>query len=298
MLNLQNYSVLCSGHMEPSEIGIFLNKSWRPQLRDQTLCFSAWDGFFSAAATKGWAWCSHTAEQVERAAALGNFKLLVRSGHLDFTKGRDSLDKDVEKISLRQCHVLRTWAAERPAAPLPKAQSWHIAIFDMANGKKHLGDPNSMTMKYNRIFNKGIESQEPASARQWMFGIPKRNSGNGSSNKHVEQISFRQCVSFCQHRPAARLAAPLPTPGLLNSPETKMINGIMLAVFPCPFVQVSLWRCNLETTDWIVVPGAWVQNPPNADGCTPVAFWRLGFGKVKALLHKPRHQHLLVGDPY
>ena len=70
--------------------------------------------------------------------------------------------------------------------------------------------------------------------------------------------------------------------GLLNSPKTKMINGIMLVVFPYPFAQVSLWRCNLETTDRIVVPGAWVPNPPNADGCTPVAFWGLGFGKVKA----------------
>ena len=82
-----------------------------------------------------------------------------------------------------------------------------------------------------------------------------------------------------------------------SSPKTKMINGIMLVVFPYPFVQVSLWRCNLETTDWIVVPGAWVPNPPNADSCMPVAFWGLAFGKVKALLHKPMHQHLLVGDP-
>ena len=85
--------------------------------------------------------------------------------------------------------------------------------------------------------------------------------------------------------------------GLLNSPKTKMINGIMLAVFPCPFVQASLWRCNLEATDWIVLPGAWVPNPPNADGCTPVAFWGSRFGKIKALLRKQRHQHLLVGDP-
>ena len=79
--------------------------------------------------------------------------------------------------------------------------------------------------------------------------------------------------------------------------KNKMINGIMLMVIPCPFVQVSLRRCHLEMTDWIVVPGAWVPNPRNADGCTPVAFWGLGFGKVKALLRKPRHQHLLVGDP-
>ena len=76
--------------------------------------------------------------------------------------------------------------------------------------------------------------------------------------------------------------------GRLNSPKTKMINGIMLVVFPRPFVQASLWRCNLETTDRIVVPGAWVPN-----GCTAVAFWGLGFGKFKALLRKPGHQHLL-----
>ena len=90
---------------------------------------------------------------------------------------------------------------------------------------------------------------------------------------------------------------PTTNSGLLNSPKTQMINGIMLVVFPCSFVYVSLWRCNLETTDWIVVPGAWVPDPPNADGCTPVAFRGLGFGKVKALLRKPRHQHLFVGDP-
>ena len=66
-----------------------------------------------------------------------------------------------------------------------------------------------------------------------------------------------------------------------HSPKTKMINGIMLVVFPFPLAQVSLWRCNLETTDWIVVPGAWVPNPPNADFCTPVAFWGLGLERLK-----------------
>ena len=111
-LNLQHYSVFCSGHMEQSEIGIFLSKSWRPQLCDQTLCFSA-------AATKGWAWCNHNAELVECAAALRDLKLLVGSGGLDFTKGMESLDKHVEKISFRQCHVLRTTAAERLEVTLP-----------------------------------------------------------------------------------------------------------------------------------------------------------------------------------
>ena len=41
----------------------------------------------------------------------------------------------------------------------------------------------------------------------------------------------------------------------------------------------------------------WVPNPPNADSFRPLAFWGLGFGKVKAPLRKPRHQHLLVRDP-
>ena len=39
----------------------YCNKSWTPQLRDQTLCFFAWDRFFSAAATQGWEWCNHNA---------------------------------------------------------------------------------------------------------------------------------------------------------------------------------------------------------------------------------------------
>ena len=54
--------------------------------------------------------------------------------------------------------------------------------------------------------------------------------------------------------------------GLPNSPKTKVINGIMLVVLPQPFLQVSLWRCNLKRIDWLVVPGAWVPNPPNKLG--------------------------------
>ena len=62
-------------------------------------------------------------------------------------------------------------------------------------------------------------------------------------------------------------------------------------------VQVSLRRCHLEMTDWIVVPGAWVPNPPNADGCTPVAFWGLGFGKVKALFAQAKASTSLGWGP-
>ena len=58
---------------------------------------------FSAAATKGWAWCKHNAELVERTAALRDLKLLVGSGGLDFPKGMDSCNKHVEQNLFRQC---------------------------------------------------------------------------------------------------------------------------------------------------------------------------------------------------
>ena len=66
--------------------------------------------------------------------------------------------------------------------------------------------------------------------------------------------------------------------GLPNSPKTKMINGIMLVVLPQTFLQVSLWRCNLKGIDWLVVPGAWVPNPPkcrrpDANGILRVRIW-------------------------
>ena len=58
-LNLENCSLVCSSHNSTTESTITVlklsNTSWRPQLRGQTLCFSAWDKSFSAAATKGWA---------------------------------------------------------------------------------------------------------------------------------------------------------------------------------------------------------------------------------------------------
>ena len=143
MLSLQNYSVFCSGHMEPSEMGIFLNKSWTPQLRDQTLCFFAWDGFFSAAATKGWEWCNHNAGLPECTAALRDLKLLVGSGDLDFTKGMDSLDKRVWKISFRQCITLcehgqlKGW--RKPHFQVAVAKSWiSTHCNSMANVKKSL----------------------------------------------------------------------------------------------------------------------------------------------------------------
>ena len=142
--------------MEPSEIGIFLNKSWRPQLRDQTLCFSAWDRFFSAAATAGWAWCNHNAEPAECPAALSNLNLLVGSGDLDFTKNMESLNKHVEScrtnlFTFYEHGQLKGW--KRHFSPtVAKAQSWLIAIaWQMANNNtfqysvQNRRDHNSVT---------------------------------------------------------------------------------------------------------------------------------------------------------
>ena len=80
---------------------LYCNKSWRPQLRDKTLCFSAWDWCFSSVATKGWAWCNHNAELVERTVALRNLKLLVESGCLETPPKKAAMDS-VQQISFWQ----------------------------------------------------------------------------------------------------------------------------------------------------------------------------------------------------
>ena len=82
----------------------------------------------------------------------------------------------------------------------------------------NLGDHNSVTKTstslhesgFFRSCNKGMGmmqpwcraggthcgSQEPeASGREWMPGM----AGMDSLDKHVEQISIRQCVTFCEH---------------------------------------------------------------------------------------------------
>ena len=184
MLNLQNHSVFCSGHMEPSEIGIFLNKSWTPQLREQTPCFSASDGFFSAAATKGWAWSS-IAELVERAAVLRHLKLLVGSGDLDLTKGMDSLDKHVWKISFRQCVTLcehgqlKGW--RKPHFQLAVAKSWiSTHCNSMANLK------NRLPIFRNKPWRPQLRDQTYASLHDTQIrNLPQRN---GILSKHNASI--------------------------------------------------------------------------------------------------------------
>ena len=98
---LRAQSIPCNPNLGHNHC-IVSNKSWRPQLRDQTLCFSdlsAWDSFFSAAATKGWAWYKHNAELVEHTAALRSLKLLVGSGCLEFQNGMAGMDPETNMSS-------------------------------------------------------------------------------------------------------------------------------------------------------------------------------------------------------
>ena len=89
--------------------------------------------------------------------------------------------------------------------------------------------------------------------------ITRTSKRSSQRDSQLQSRDFRFCI--------------IEQTGLLNSPKTKMINGIMLVVLPQPFLQVFLWRCN-----WLVVPGAAVRN----DGRMPISFWGLGFGQLKA----------------
>ena len=105
-------SLVCSSRIAQLRAqSLYCNKPWRAQLRDQTLCSSAWWQDFSVAATKGWAWCNRTGGCKDRRSQYcrlsGSLKLLTRSGCLKIPQwnsaGIDSLDKHVEQISFRQC---------------------------------------------------------------------------------------------------------------------------------------------------------------------------------------------------
>ena len=97
------------------------NTSLRSQLRDQTLCLSACDRFFSAAATKGWAWCNHDLMQRWR-NVLGSQKAQAsgRGWMLGIPKrnGRNGFLRQTWHINLCSgvSDILWTSAAQRLAA--------------------------------------------------------------------------------------------------------------------------------------------------------------------------------------
>ena len=242
MSQLRPQSISCNPNLGHNHC-IVRNRSWGRQLRDQTLCFSAWDWFFSVTATKGWAWCNHNAELVERTVALGNLKLLVGSGDLDFTKGMDSLDKHVEQISFGQWVTFfehGSWKAGSPtwnplrlksqsrqvfvgfqqshttivtildtttAWPNPLLLMTHVFFLQMQRRDGH--DATIMQSWWSVLYRGSREPQ--ASGKEGMFGIPKRNGGNG----FLRQTCRTNLLSAVRHIfrtwAAERLAAPLRT---------------------------------------------------------------------------------------
>ena len=55
------------------------------------------------------------------------------------------------------------------------------------------------------------EAQASGMSREWMLGIPRGMAGKDSLNKYVQQISFRQCVTFYEHRNIGSWKAGSPT---------------------------------------------------------------------------------------
>ena len=195
------------------------DKSWRPQLRDQTLCFSAWDSFFSAAATKGWAWCNHNAGLMERAAALRSFKLLVGSGCLEFQNGMRGMDPETN-MSSHGANIC-SWNAHSPVSNPRRLKALSAVVTEEHNQYivTLFGHHNSVTkpsaslhetgfLQLQRIWEwcKNVELVERAAALRGSgcSEFQKGMAGMDSLHKHVEQISFRQCLTFCKHRQLKR----------------------------------------------------------------------------------------------
>ena len=135
---------------------------------------------FSAAATKGWAWCNQSAE---RTAALRNL-LLAASGCLEFPKvmaGMDSLDKHVANLFSGVSHIFQTqqlWDKSSSAATKGWAWcSYNTELMARTSALKNLK------------FLVGIGCLE----------FQKSMAGIDSLDKNVEQIFFWHCITFCEH---------------------------------------------------------------------------------------------------
>ena len=218
---------------------IVRNKSWRAQLRDQTLCFSAWVWFFSVAATKGWAWCNHNADLRKCAVALRSLKLLVGIGMIgcfEIQKGMAGMNSwNILGIQKRNSgngfrnnmssHVVNIGSrnAHSPASNPRRLKAVSAVVTEEHNQfiVTILGDHNSVTtpsaslhetgflLQLPRIWEwcKSVELVERAAAlrRERMLWIPKRNGGNG--------FMKQTCRHMLLTSAAERLTAPLPTRG-------------------------------------------------------------------------------------
>ena len=141
---LKGWPPRCSSHMGAQSV--YCNKSSRPQLRDQTLCFSAWDRFFASAATKGWAWYNN-AELVNTAFRF--LTVLVASGFPKEMAGMHSLDKHVKQISFPQCITCCEHGQPKgwpPHFQPTVAQSWISTILHWLAAVAYIRQPRSQSI--------------------------------------------------------------------------------------------------------------------------------------------------------
>ena len=249
------------------------NKSWTPQLRDQTLCFFGWDRFFFAAAMKGQEWCNHNAGLLECTAALSNLKLLVGSGCLEIPKGMagtDYLHKHVKQISFGQWVTsfehgqLKGWQPHfQPTvakSSISTSVRWFAAVSYHHCHKSwtpQLRDQPLCFSAWDPFFfaaamkgqewcnhNAGLlECTAALSNLKLLVGsgcleIPKGMAGTDSLHKHVKQISFGQWVTCCEH---GQLKGWQP-----HFQPTVAKSSISTSV--CWFAAVSYHHCNKSWT--------------------------------------------------
>ena len=237
MSHLRAQSKTCNPNLWHNHC-IVRNKSCMRQLRGQTLYFSAWDCFFSAAARKVWAWYDHTAGLVERTAALRKLNFLVGSGGLDFTKGMDSLNKLVQYIFFR---LYITFCKHR------QLKGWQPHV-QLTVAKIHGTNKSTISILYNNSWdhdsvtkpsaslhmtgffcscNEGMGMMQPwfhaemaertAALRNlklligWMLEIPKRNSENGFLKQRWPTHLLSAVYHILRTWAAKRLAATRPT---------------------------------------------------------------------------------------
>ena len=169
-------------------------------------------------------------------AALRKLKILVGSGGLDFTKGMDSLNKHVQQISFRQCvtvcehRQLKGW---QPHIQLTRSSisalvRWLAAVSQHNWQHNHcivtiLWDHNSVTKPSASLHmtgffcscNEGMGMMQPwfnaemaertrlSKSSSFCQGVDAWNSHKEWWEwipEHVQNISVRQCITFCEHR--------------------------------------------------------------------------------------------------
>ena len=123
-LNLNNCSLVCSSHIAQLRArSLRCNKSWRPQLRDKTLCFSACDRSFSYSCNEGMGMMQpqRRADEVSCGPQEPQASGMEWLSGIPKRNGGNGFLKQTCPTNLFSAvrHILQMWPAERLAAPLP-----------------------------------------------------------------------------------------------------------------------------------------------------------------------------------